>query len=152
MRDLTIDQSTIYYAMYVGKQEVTDADGYGTGQNAPKYTIPRKVKVCVSTPTGNAESNPFGYFTNYDKIITTANKEFKADEYSVLWIDVVPVINTDGSTNTPFDYVVKRVAKGITDTAYAISKVANTVDDATYLKSLLDNGAITQEEYDKYKS
>lgn len=40
----------------------------------------------------------------YDKTISTVQK-LPIDEYSKLFIDVVPVLNEDGSTDTEPDYI-----------------------------------------------
>jgi len=44
-------------------------------------------------------------------------------ETSVLWIDTLPVLNEDGSTATPNDYKVTKVAPDLNQHQYAIKKV-----------------------------
>lgn len=149
MRDLQANLSTVYYAMYVGYMEGMK-DGRPTGQTAPQYTVPRQSAACISTPSGTTQNTPFGSFTDYDKIMITANEDFKADEHSVLWIDAMPVIKPDGSTDTPHDYTVEKLAAWGGQKAYAIKKRVNSMDDAEYLKWLFDSGAISQSEYDSY--
>lgn len=150
MRDLLINQSTIYYAMYVGKKEILDKRGNGTGNYKSVYTKPRPFDVAVSINTGATESNPFGAFTDYDKALSTVSDDFHADEYSILWIDTLPVLDENGDTETPHDYVVSKVAKWKNQKNYAVSKVVNNLEDADYRLHLLETGAITQEEYDYY--
>lgn len=150
MRDLVSNQSTIYYSMYAGKQSIRNSAGLKTGQSKQLYTNPKEAKICVSTPTGQNTDNPFGNFSDYDKVMTTTDKTFFADEYSVLWIDVVPTIEEDGSTETDYDYRVVKVAPWKNQIAYAIKKIPANIDDSDYLKNLLEIGAITQEEYDYY--
>lgn len=150
MRDLEANLQPIFYAMYVGEKDVLDKKGRPTGKKAPIYTNPRPFRVFVSTPSGEKKENPFGGFADYDKVMSTANADFKADEYSVYWIDTIPVLKEDGSTDTPFDYKTKRVAMWGGQKAYAISKIAENVDIFEYLKKLISNGSISQEEYDKY--
>lgn len=149
MRDLQANLSTVYYAMYVGYMEGIK-DGKPTGQPVPQYTIPRKSAACISTPSGTTENTPFGAFSDYDKIMITANEDFKADEHSVLWIDTMPVIRPDGSTDTPYDYTVEKVAEWGGQKAYAIKKRVNSIDDTEYLEQLLNSGAISQSEYELY--
>lgn len=149
MRDLQANLSTVYYAMYVGYMEGIK-DGKPTGQPVPQYTIPRKSAACISTPSGTTENTPFGAFSGYDKIMITANEDFKADEHSVLWIDTMPVIRPDGSTDTPYDYTVEKVAEWGGQKAYAIKKRVNSIDDTEYLEQLLNSGAISQSEYELY--
>ncbi|KJJ65443.1 hypothetical protein CLFS41_57070 [Clostridium sp. FS41] len=81
----------------------------------------------------------------------TANEDFKADEHSVLWIDTMPVIRPDESTDTPYDYTVEKLAEWGGQKAYAIKKRVNSMDDSEYLKHLLNSEAISQSEYDLYK-
>jgi hypothetical protein len=45
------------------------------------------------------------------------------DEYSVLWIDKLPQLNEDGTTDTPYDYIIQRVAKSLNSISIAVSKV-----------------------------
>ena len=53
------------------------------------------------------------------------------DEYSVLWVDTVPLLNEDGSlvkdeegnVVTPHDYIVKKIAKSMNSVSIAICKV-----------------------------
>ena len=63
----------------------------------------------------------FGIELNYDKVLVAESVSF--DENSLLWIDVAPVIELDGSTQTPPDYVVKRIAKSLNSVAVAVTKV-----------------------------
>ena len=46
------------------------------------------------------------------------------DEYSVLWIDKLPQLNEDGTTDTPHDYIVQRVARGLNSISIAVRKVS----------------------------
>jgi hypothetical protein len=46
------------------------------------------------------------------------------DENSVMWIDTEPLIDADGNTETPWDYVIVRVAESINSKAYAVKKVS----------------------------
>ena len=53
------------------------------------------------------------------------------DAYTILWVDTVPklsedgslLLNDDGSTVTPHDHIVKKVAKSINSVSIAISRV-----------------------------
>ena len=42
---------------------------------------------------------------------------------SILWIDTLPEIADDGSTDTPHDYIVKQVARSLNSVSIAVSKV-----------------------------
>ena len=72
-----------------------------------------------------------GSSVSYDKIIVMDFITPPIDEYSVLWVDTLPILNADGSLKvndageviTPHDYVVKKVAKSLNSVSIAISKV-----------------------------
>ena len=69
--------------------------------------------------------------SDLDKVIVMDNNAPPIDEYSVLWVDSVPKLNEDGELAidaegkilTPYDYVVKKVAKSLNVVSLAISKV-----------------------------
>ena len=45
------------------------------------------------------------------------------DEYAIMWIDVMPILEADGTTKTPHDYVVKQVARSLNSVSIAVAKV-----------------------------
>ena len=45
------------------------------------------------------------------------------DEHTMLFIDVTPVIDGNGATETPPDYSVVKVAKGLHQNVWAIKRV-----------------------------
>lgn len=123
MRSLERNKKTIYYALYSSKTPVYDDDGNDTGETIAGYSKPVKFKIRVSPSKGETEENVFGKSLDYDKVLYTADKTFPIDEYSILWIDRMPEINPDGSTNTKHDYEVKRVAKDLNEWLFAIKRV-----------------------------
>ena len=56
-------------------------------------------------------------------MIVIADPKFPIDEYSILWVDSMPEVKEDGTTDTPHDYVVKKVARSLNSVSIAISKV-----------------------------
>lgn len=122
MRDLKINQRTFYYATYIGEEEYTDDDGYPTGERFIKYNNPILCKASISANKGTAETEIFGVNLNYDKVISTTQK-LPLDELSILYVDIMPVINSDGSTNTKFDYYITKISTALNQTLYAIKKV-----------------------------
>lgn len=149
MRDLRINTQTVFYAMYVGEKENADRAGRPTGKRMPVYSKPRMAKAFVSVPSGDIRSNPFGNFANYDKALITV-EELKADEYSVFWIDTLPALKDDGSTDTPFDYKVEKKAVWGGQKSFALKKVTENIEITSYLAKLLSEGAISEEEYEEY--
>jgi hypothetical protein len=113
---------TIYYAMYSDKIPVLDDYGNETGTYTSGYGNPVKVKIRVSPNKGEANSEAFGIATDYDRVLIGTEK-LPLTETSVCYIDVVPEINADGSTNTAHDYKVVKVAEDINVMQYAIKKI-----------------------------
>ncbi len=122
MFDLPENQREFYYQTYIGSEEEYDEDGYLTGEDKSYYSNPILAKAMISENTSEAEERPFGKDLVYDKMISTV-QDLPIDEYSKLFIDVVPVIKEDGSTDTKPDYIVKKVAKGLYQRVWAIQKV-----------------------------
>ena len=99
-----------------------DEDGNFTGESVPKYSNPVRVLARVSPNSGNAEDSPFGKEVVYDKTISTV-KKLPIDEYSKLFIDVVPVLNEDGSTDTEPDYICVCPKHDLQQNLWAIRKI-----------------------------
>lgn len=122
MFDLPENQREFYYQTYISSEEEYDEDGYLTGEDKSSYSNPILAKAMISENTSEAVDMPFGKDLVYDKMISTV-QDLPIDEYSKLFIDVVPVIKEDGSTDTKPDYIVKKVAKGLYQRVWAIQKV-----------------------------
>jgi len=122
MFDLAENQREFYYQMYEGKSEGFDDDGNLTGEPQITYSNPIKAKAMISENTSDVTDAPFGRDLVYDKMISTV-QDLPINEYSKLFIDVVPFFNSDGSTDTEADYEVVRVSKGIYQKVWAIRKV-----------------------------
>lgn len=122
MDDLSENQSEFYYQTYVESTESVDDEGYLTGENKSYYSNPIWAQAMISANTSDASETPFGKDLVYDKMISTV-QDLPINEFSKLFIDVVPVFNEDGSTDTKPDYEVKKVAKGMYQRVWAIKKV-----------------------------
>jgi hypothetical protein len=122
MRSLERNKKTIYYALYADKIPILDEFGNDTGEVQTGYKNPVKVKIRVSPNKGEANSEAFGIVTDYDRVLITTEK-LPLTESSICYIDVIPVIKEDGSTDTPHDYKVVKVAKDINVNQYAIKHV-----------------------------
>ena len=135
MMAMPINKRAYYYALYAGKTEILDDEGYYTGETEITYGNPVKDYANISPARGDSSVNQFGKDTDYDKVIVYGkacrNDLCKIDEYSVLWIDTMPELNPDGTLKTdqngkvltPYDYVVKKVADGLDSIQVAIRKV-----------------------------
>lgn len=113
-----------YFATFKGKTEVLDEYGNNTGQYEVSYENPIKSYANISAAKGETETMQFGEHIDYDKIISMEKNQAQIDEFTVLWVDVEPVFEPDGSTKTPHDYIVKKVATSINGVSIAISKVS----------------------------
>lgn len=112
-----------YYATYESKNEVIDEYGNITGEYEIVHSKPIRYKGNISTAQGETQSRPFGDSESYDRVITLSDVNVPIDEHSILWVDTLPTISNDGSTETPYDYIVKEVARGLNSVAIAIKKV-----------------------------
>lgn len=126
MKCMVINKRRFYYALYNGKTGLFDEYGNQTGEYEIIYGKPCECYANISAAKGETQTRQFGENEVYDKVIIMETGSPPIDEYSVLWVDVVPVINDDGTTITPYDYVVKKVAKSLNVTSLAISKVVVT--------------------------
>ena len=123
MRCLTRNKRKIYYASYIGETALTDEYGNVTGEYEVSYSKPLETFGNVSAAQGEMQSRQFGESESYDKVIVLDDRDTPIDEYSILWVDTLPHLNEDGSTDTSHDYVVKKVARGLNGVSIAIGKV-----------------------------
>ena len=115
-----LDKRPLWYSNPVGKKTpIVDEWGNETGEFAyESWSKPAKLMLNVSQPTGSAEANPFGAFTDYSYVVSSSSKKHNTPLYegTRVWFQ------TDVSK--PFNYIVVKVAEHITDTLYALKEVA----------------------------
>ena len=114
-----LDKRPLWYSNPVGeKTPVVDEWGNETGETSQTWSDPAKLMLNVSPPTGSAEANPFGAFTDYSYVVSSSSKKRNTPLYegTHVWFQ------TDVSN--PFNYIVVKVAEHITDTKYALKEVA----------------------------
>ena len=116
------NKATFYYALYTGQTEIVDEYGNVTGQYSVTYGEPIKMFGNVSAAQGEMQTRQFGESETYDKVIVLEDANTPIDEYSILWVDTLPEL-VGGITDTPHDYVVKKVARSLNSVSIAISKV-----------------------------
>lgn len=116
-----LDKRPLWYSNPVGeKTPVVDEWGNETGESAyESWSTPAKLMLNVSPPTGSAEANPFGAFTDYSYVVSSSSKKHNTPLYegTHVWFQ------TDVSK--PFNYIVVKVAEHITDTLYALKEVVS---------------------------
>jgi hypothetical protein len=123
MRTLLRNKRRFYYASYIGETEILDEYGNSTGEYSVSYSNPIECLGNISAAQGEMQSRQFGESESYDKVIVLDERGAPVDEHSVLWVDTLPHLNGDGTTATPYDYTVKRVARSLNGVSIAIRKV-----------------------------
>ena len=123
MRCLERNKKKFFYALYEKKIPMVDGNGHKTGEYEIVFGKPVAMKGNISSARGETVTRQFGEDVAYDRVIVLDNPGCPIDEYAILWIDNKPVLKEDGSTDTPHDYVVTKVAPIINSTAIAVSKV-----------------------------
>ena len=123
MRSMIRNKCVFYYAEHRGKSEIIDEYGNKTGQYKIVYGEPIKVYGNISPAKGEVQSQQFGESESYDKVIVLDDRNTPINEYSRIWVDTLPLLKEDGSTDTPHDYIVKTVARGLNGVSIAIQKV-----------------------------
>jgi hypothetical protein len=127
------NKQTFWYALYSDTEEQYDEYGNQIGTSA-SYGNPVQTSGNISPAKGDVVTRQFGDDDRYDKVIVTGDRDTPIDEYAVLWIDVEPEldangalkVNADGEIVTPWDYIVRKVGRGLPNygsTVIAVSKV-----------------------------
>lgn len=117
MRTLERNKQIVWYSNKSKDNPVIDEYGNETGEYILAYSGPKSICLSVSTPTGEISTNPFGNFSDYDKVLLTDSIEMEVSESTVFWVD-----NLD--TEKPHDYEVKKIAKSLNYLAIAVKKVS----------------------------
>lgn len=124
MRCMERNKRAFYYSLYAGKKRYIDENGNKTSEYEVVYSPPVKLVGNISAAEGRSEVQPFGLNLQYDRVIVVEDADTPIDEYTVLWVDTLPEIAEDGTTDTPYDYIVKRVARSLNGAMIAIGKVS----------------------------
>lgn len=123
MRCMLRNKTKFYYASYIGEVEIVDEHGNVTGEYEVSFGNPIRATGNISAARGEMQSRQFGESESYDKVIVLDDRDAPIDEQSILWVDTLPLLNEDGSTDTPHDYIVTRVARSLNGVSIAIRKV-----------------------------
>lgn len=126
------NQQPFWYALYESTEEDYDDYGNQTGTHAT-YGEVVKAYGNISAAKGEVAARQFGDADNYDKVIVMGNRDTPINEYAVLWIDSgepvtdlygKPQIDANGNYVTPYDYVVRKVGRGLPPFGSAIIAVS----------------------------
>ena len=123
MRTMTRNRRTFYETALVSSTMGQDTDGNYT-EEVKTYSTPTERKGVITPANGQADTNLFGANEIYDKVITLNLGENYLAVGSVLWVDTMPEIDEEtGKTDTPYDYIVVKVAESLNFVNVAIRKV-----------------------------
>lgn len=130
MRGLKRNKKTLFYQLYSEHIPVyeTDLDGniiYDpvtgepllTGDYMVGYAEPVQFRANVSPARSEAQTEPFGVNTDYDKVICSCDLKIPIDELSQVFVDRKP---EDGKGA---DYRVVKVARSINSVLFAIKQL-----------------------------
>ena len=128
------NKQPFWYALYDRTVESYDEYGNQIGTSTA-YKNPVAAYGNISAAHGEVVARQFGDDDLYDKVIVLGDRNTPIDEYAVLWIDSVPEldangalkVNANGEIVTPWDYIVRRVARGLPNfgsVLIAVDKVA----------------------------
>ena len=109
-----------WYALYSGTVQTYDNNGYQNGTHAT-YSNPVKAMGNISPAKGSTIARQFGEDEEYDRVILVPDSNTPINEYAVLWVDTAPEldangalkVNANGDYVTPWDYIVRKVARGL---------------------------------------
>ena len=125
-----INKQTIYYANNVGDAPLTDDFGNLTLEYAQGYTNPIMIRINVSEAKARMDRlasttyiDPYGLELGYNKVLATSDLDIGIKDAAIFWVDTLPVIKPDGSTDTPFDYECVQIKKSLNNLLIAIKKV-----------------------------
>lgn len=121
---------TIYFANNTGDQMLTDASGDLTLEYAQGYENPRELRINVSEAKSRMDRlasttyiDPYGLELGYNKVLATSDMNNGIQDGAIFWIDRLPVLNNDGSTETPWDYECVQIKKSLNNILIAVKKV-----------------------------
>jgi hypothetical protein len=130
VRGLKRNQRTLYYRLYSEHIPVyeTDLDGNTiydpvtgepllTGDYTVGYADPVKFNANVSPARSEAQTEPFGVNTDYDKVICSCDLTLPIDELSQIFVDRKP------GSGKKADYKVVKVAGSLNSLLYAIKQL-----------------------------
>lgn len=141
-RRRTRNDQPFSYCLYDPSVQYAVLDEYGneTGEIIPCYESAVDFEANISPAIGQNQTEMFGGFDTYDKVIVTCDMSCPINENTVLFLDKEPEYTTvsthriataNGQTSITtteyslpaYDYIVKRVAKSLHSIAIAIRKV-----------------------------
>ena len=102
MRLCERNKQTVYYATYTSKAEITDTDGYKTGQYTITYSAPATARWNVSCELSESEIATYGIHSKNALRIVVPKAGFALAEGDILWFGKAPdttYVATDPKNN-----------------------------------------------------
>jgi len=109
------NKRTIYYALYNGINELYDADGNLTGEQAANYGEVTKARMNVSGGRGKAEIELFGIDTPFTKVAVTDDLNTPFDTDTVFWFDCDPLTEEHNYRCTGVSRTVNQVVLALAE-------------------------------------
>ena len=126
MKCLNRNKQLLYYATYTSKTEVL-VSSTKTGEYTKTFSNPIALNANIAPATGTIIESMFGLSVNADKVIAIDDTSLSINEATIFWIDTLPTLAEDGSTDTPHDYALSAPpAVSLNSVSYAVEKVAKS--------------------------
>ena len=129
MRSMSRNRQTFYYASFSGKTMGQDTQGNYT-EPIITYSDPVRKEAVISEGSGEAFLQLFGMAEQYDKVITLNRDEDYLKVGSVLWIETLITLDSNGhlakengAIVTPYNYYVVAVRRTLNAIFVAVKKV-----------------------------
>lgn len=114
MRSLTRQKQWIWFTTVTEENNGIDT--------IEKYSSPIKKKMTVSATSGTPEEIKSGLVLNYDRYITSFDREFKPQEGDRVFVDRIPALDENGSIALDKDGVTPVVSPD-----YVVVKIIDTM-------------------------
>ena len=124
MRSLKKNEQNLYYARYVEKIPILDADNFETGDYETGYSKPVFFSANISAGKVTAQTEVFGKEIEFTRTVSSTDLSLPIDETSLIWYESKPRLKADGTADPDSaDYTVAApLAKGLNSVMIAIKK------------------------------
>ena len=141
MRLLDRNKQTIWYSLPVRKVELTDLNGFRTGQYKVEYSEPSKIKLNIRWDDGLVRLEGFGLNGSGRRRMVVESRLCPITLGAILWIDCEPQYSEDSAvvgtaivgkakvgtrsarTYKPNYYVCEMPQRSLTQTVYIVEEV-----------------------------
>lgn len=124
MRVCQRNKRTIYYALYTGVSDLTDSEGYLTGEQATTYGELTKARMNVSGGRGHAEIELFGTDNPFTRTAVTDDLNTPFDTNTIWWYDIDPLTEEHNYRCTGVARTINQVVIALAEVDRSASSVA----------------------------